>query len=971
MVQKDQYPIAMPATLRRTLPAVALLSLLLGGCLADDIDPEEAGPGGSDGSEEPGEPGVDTYTIGGSVEGLGTSLTAVLNDDETVDVSAEEAFTFDTELEEDEPYEVTLQANPDGHECEVENGTGTVSEDVSDVLIACELLPAENETLAARPTEATVDWDESGVESYDVYWSKDPDFDPELHASEDDIHVTTSVTPPHVIENLDPDTNYYVRVQSIAGVADELGPRLDTRTPVPGLLADVNDLHRTAEDRIFLATDPNQGIEFHKGYVARGLHVMDAITGEYRARPAVSSGTEVLDTFQNGDLLIGGPFQSLDGDDRFQALARIDSAGNPDPDWGPELDLEGSQHFSFVSVAAIDDERDAIYIAGDFELETSGGDPINNLAALDKETGALQDWPISIASIATMSVHGDTLYVGGGFNQVTKTDGGGTTDRDYLASFDLDDGRSLTDWDPEPSAEVDGLGVTGEGSDTVVVTSRLLTPDAQAWDTTGDELPDFLPDDVAQGAGPVFEGDSESLHIAGGFEINGGTQPVVEIAADGEIINYWDTPDTPFGMSLSRNDGEVYAMTWDGAPQVRITRLMEDGETEVTGKERFEDPDAIFFPTMEVHDGRIAIGANFHLVSAETGSAFSVLGPDLQWEDDWPEVKEWRARGLDVNDERIYVAGQFHEVEDQDGTHDRPHLFAVDRQDRTVVPSWPQDAPAPSLSGVRDIENGGVVAYGSPNDWGGDDDYTNIVELAEDGSLARDVPEPLEDGDQTNTQVSGLAEPYGPEHLYIVGTFDSIDTLSGDNESRDGLARLNLSDDDEITLESWGEDFSHDGRLGSVAYVAGVVGTVFVGGSGVTEVDDGSGDDKDRTNIAGLDRNDATLKDWDADLAFNGGSVRSLSNDGTNHLFISGGAEAYPDGTPIPLSAAVDPETGEKSRKIGHGEESFSTQGHHRSPSDDGVCMGLGDSSSDPIMHQEDRMRIGLVCYTADNELAW
>ncbi|MEA5446803.1 hypothetical protein VCB98_13330, partial [Gammaproteobacteria bacterium AB-CW1] len=98
----------------RLLPAllVSTLALSLGGLAACSSSSDD---------DEVGE--AETFAIGGEVSGLGAEpLVLELNGDESLTIDDDGAFSFDTELEEGETYQVLIETQPDGQECTVENG---------------------------------------------------------------------------------------------------------------------------------------------------------------------------------------------------------------------------------------------------------------------------------------------------------------------------------------------------------------------------------------------------------------------------------------------------------------------------------------------------------------------------------------------------------------------------------------------------------------------------------------------------------------------------------------------------------------------------------------------------------------------------------------------------------------------------------------------------------------------------------
>ena len=101
-------------------------ALLLAGC---------SGGGGSSG----GTPPPTGFTLGGSISGLGSNSGLVLaNGTTTLTVSAgATTFSFPTQLPSGTTYAVTVQSSPAGLTCSVAGGTGTLSANVSNVVVTC------------------------------------------------------------------------------------------------------------------------------------------------------------------------------------------------------------------------------------------------------------------------------------------------------------------------------------------------------------------------------------------------------------------------------------------------------------------------------------------------------------------------------------------------------------------------------------------------------------------------------------------------------------------------------------------------------------------------------------------------------------------------------------------------------------------------------------------------------------------
>src|SRR5499427_7438289 len=79
-----------------------------------------------------------SYTVGGTVSGLSGTVVLQDNGGDTLNVSANGAFTFATALVGGTGYSVTVKTNPTGQTCSVSNGSGTIgSANVTNVTVTC------------------------------------------------------------------------------------------------------------------------------------------------------------------------------------------------------------------------------------------------------------------------------------------------------------------------------------------------------------------------------------------------------------------------------------------------------------------------------------------------------------------------------------------------------------------------------------------------------------------------------------------------------------------------------------------------------------------------------------------------------------------------------------------------------------------------------------------------------------------
>jgi hypothetical protein len=79
-----------------------------------------------------------SHTLGGSISGLRTSGLVLTDGTDDLSVSANATqFSMPSALADGSDYEVTIKAQPRSAACQITHGTGTVSEDVGMVQVAC------------------------------------------------------------------------------------------------------------------------------------------------------------------------------------------------------------------------------------------------------------------------------------------------------------------------------------------------------------------------------------------------------------------------------------------------------------------------------------------------------------------------------------------------------------------------------------------------------------------------------------------------------------------------------------------------------------------------------------------------------------------------------------------------------------------------------------------------------------------
>ncbi|HYW76133.1 MAG TPA: choice-of-anchor tandem repeat GloVer-containing protein [Gammaproteobacteria bacterium] len=101
-------------------------ALTLGGC-------------GSNGSPSSTSSNARSYTVGGTVAGLGNkeSVVLLINGGDQLSITANGPFVFSNSLPAGSSYQVTVKSHTSGIACVVGNGTGTVSSNVTGITVTC------------------------------------------------------------------------------------------------------------------------------------------------------------------------------------------------------------------------------------------------------------------------------------------------------------------------------------------------------------------------------------------------------------------------------------------------------------------------------------------------------------------------------------------------------------------------------------------------------------------------------------------------------------------------------------------------------------------------------------------------------------------------------------------------------------------------------------------------------------------
>jgi alpha-tubulin suppressor-like RCC1 family protein len=184
-----------------------------------------------------------TYTIGGSVSGLGVGKTVVLQNSAggNVTANANGAFTFASPVGTGAAYAVTVQTQPAGQICSVANGSGIASSNVTNVAVTCVTQVTVGGTVSGLASTATLVVQNNGANNLPVSANGSFVFTTSLAAGATySVTVLTQPTVPGpgqtcVVTN-GSGTTASVNVTNVAIACtntDQAAPTISARTPLP------------------------------------------------------------------------------------------------------------------------------------------------------------------------------------------------------------------------------------------------------------------------------------------------------------------------------------------------------------------------------------------------------------------------------------------------------------------------------------------------------------------------------------------------------------------------------------------------------------------------------------------------------------------------------------------------------------------------------------------------------------------
>jgi trimeric autotransporter adhesin len=629
------------------------------------------------------------------------------------------------------------------------------------------------------------------------------------------------------------------------------------------------------------------------------LAALNATTGATQSFPQVNGEVKAMVSDGSGGWYIGGNFLSVvDTQGPNQGviqtrnrLAHITSANTVDPNWTP---------IANGTVLALAKNGNTVYIAGNFCYAGSTPGPRSHIAALDTNTGAALSWNPGVGvsgacgtdntSVSALVVSGTTLYVGGTFTTI------GGQPRNNLAALNTNN-NGVKSWNPSPDNSVYALllsGTTLYAGGAFMNVGNPPVPDTvlAAFDTaTGGLAAGWLNPRISYsvGASPTIFVNSlalsdTTLYFSGIFDNVGvdtpqphsttppafGAEPTFrdDIAAvsatDGTLLPWYIAPYSDTGAA-------VYAIALSGDGQT----LYLGGAFEWIGG---------YVPSPGVVRSRLAALSTYN--PASPGASQMVKA-------NWAPLANGPVETLAVSGNTVYAGGLFNSV----GGVLRNNLAALDTTTGTAVSTWNPGADdivyALATSGTTIYAGGAFTHIGTTTST----IRNNLAALNTSGTLQSWNPNLNNTGGTGNSVASTLV--ISGTTIYVGGTFTHVGGPAG--TVRNNLAALNTNG----TPQSWNPNLNNTGGTGApVARTLVVNGTTVYAGGTFTHVGGAAG--AVRNNLAAIDTSTGQATTWDPNPDGSVNTL-ALSADGqtmyTGGTFTHMGGAA---GTPRGYLAALD-----------------------------------------------------------------
>lgn len=432
--------------------------------------------------------------------------------------------------------------------------------------------------------------------------------------------------------------------------------------------------------------------------------------------PQFASSCTVYTSIPDGSngWYVGGSFSNVGGNTTYNGVVHILSTGALDTSFvSPDL---GSPT---VYALAYDQTHNVLFIGGSwFGAE---GDRLG-LAAVNASTGTFLEWYANISdftSVRTLSLSGNTLYVGGGFTSVAGNA------RNGLAAIDItniltDTTGILTSWDPS---------VTGGEVYTIQV-----------------------------------DADEGSVYIGGSFTSVGldARNYLAEINSTTGAATAWNPDSSSFVDVLKIDSASTIFVggrfsTIGSATRRGLALIDRDTGTATSWDANLNDSVA----SLEIDGSHVFIGGNFTQVNSVSRMYFAVLDKDTAALDtSITSVASNNVSTLTVSGSNLYIGGSFASF----GGAGRNRLAAIDPRSGSIT-SWDPSVDSTVYALAADASN--IYVGGSFSTVDGTT-RNKIAAIALDGTLQSWDPN-ISGGDVKEIAVTA-------DSVYAGGTFSTVGT---------------------------------------------------------------------------------------------------------------------------------------------------------------------------------------------------